>query len=122
MDQVCKYYDGKAVVNKLTLNLNENEIFCLLGHNGAGKSTTINILTGMIKKASGKITICGLNLDDDIDQIRNLIGYWYYILIIFSSQKDVLYPRMNVYEQIKYYAQIKLVPDNEIHDHVMTII
>lgn len=45
---VNKSFDDKKVVSDLSLSLFEKEIFCLLGHNGAGKSTTINILTGIL--------------------------------------------------------------------------
>jgi ABC-type multidrug transport system ATPase subunit len=44
-----KSFDNKVVVNNLSLSLFQGEIFCLLGHNGAGKSTTINMLTGILQ-------------------------------------------------------------------------
>lgn len=45
-----------------------------MGHNGSGKSTTINMLTGMTEKNQGNVNILGYNLDQDIDTIRQNIG------------------------------------------------
>ena len=47
--------------------MNKNNIVSLLGHNGAGKSTTINMICGLIKKSSGKININGYNIDNNLD-------------------------------------------------------
>jgi ABC-type multidrug transport system ATPase subunit len=52
---VSKYFGEKKVIDNLSINFYESEIFCLLGHNGAGKSTTINLLTGLLSSNSGII-------------------------------------------------------------------
>jgi len=57
-------------VNKVSYSLYESSIFCLLGHNGAGKTTTINLLTGMISKTGGHVKMYGLDIDEDLDEIR----------------------------------------------------
>ena len=53
MKNVIKTYDEKEVVSNVTMNFYSDEIFCLLGHNGAGKSTAINLLTGILQPKSG---------------------------------------------------------------------
>lgn len=65
--------DLKAV-NDLSLSLYENQIFCLLGHNGSGKTTTISLLTGLISKSDGKIVIYDKDIDFEIDLVREKIG------------------------------------------------
>lgn len=50
-------------MDNLTLSLYESQIFCLLGHNGAGKTTAISVLTGMISKTAGVVSMYGMNLD-----------------------------------------------------------
>lgn len=52
----------------------ENEIFALLGHNGAGKSTTISMLTGLIQPSSGSTEIYGLDLFNDMVEARKFMG------------------------------------------------
>lgn len=67
------YGDFKAV-DELTLNINGNEVFCLLGHNGAGKTTAIQMITGMIQPTSGNAIIYGNNLLSEIDGVRQSLG------------------------------------------------
>lgn len=59
---LTKDFDGKRVVDDVNLSIYEGEIFCLLGHNGAGKSTTINMLTGVLPVSSGGATVSIINL------------------------------------------------------------
>ena len=66
------YNEIKAVSN-LCLDIPEGELFCLLGHNGAGKSTTINLLTGMLNASEGNISIFGLDFQKNLDFIRKKI-------------------------------------------------
>ncbi len=64
---VHKHFGKKKAVNGVSFNFHESEVFCLLGHNGAGKSTTINLLTGMLGPTSGDINIMGMNYADQVD-------------------------------------------------------
>lgn len=77
---LVKVFGKKKVVNGLSLTLYSDQIFVLLGHNGAGKSVTISILTGMMKPTSGFISILGKS---KIENIRKKIG--------FCPQHDSLY-------------------------------
>lgn len=77
-----KKFDGKTIVNNISLSLFEREIFCLLGHNGAGKTTTINMLTGLLQPDSGTINILGLDYSQ-MAEIRGKMGV--------CLQADVLY-------------------------------
>jgi ATP-binding cassette subfamily A (ABC1) protein 3 len=70
-----------------------------LGHNGAGKSTTINILTGILKPDKGKINIFGLDYETEMAQIRQKIGV--------CLQIDVLYDRITVKEHLEFYGKLK---------------
>ena len=57
LDKICKKFDNTVAVDNLSLTINEGEIYGLLGANGAGKSTTINLLLGFISPDSGIITL-----------------------------------------------------------------
>lgn len=60
---LLKKFGTLKAVDNISLSLYESEIFCLLGHNGAGKTTAINVLTGMISKTSGLVSMYEMNLD-----------------------------------------------------------
>lgn len=64
------FSDGKVAVSGLTLEFMEGQITALLGHNGAGKSTTIAMLTGLIRPTSGDAKIWGHNILDNMSHIR----------------------------------------------------
>ena len=68
--------DVKAVQN-LSFQVQEGELFAFLGVNGAGKSTTINILCGQLAKDSGSIFVDGENLDECVDNIKAKLGVVY---------------------------------------------
>lgn len=101
---MSKSFDSKTVVDKLSLSLFEKEVFCLLGHNGAGKSTTINMLTGILQPDSGVINIFGYDYYTQMNEIRNRTGV--------CLQVDVLYNDLTVREHIEFYSKIKGIPIN----------
>ncbi len=67
------FKDVKAV-DDISFSVKEGELFAFLGVNGAGKSTTINIISGILNKDSGKVIICGEDIDKNISKIKNSIG------------------------------------------------
>jgi len=73
---LMKEYDtGLRAVNGINLKLYEDQIFILLGHNGAGKSSTINMLTGLFSPTSGSAEVFGIDMLRDVDKVRNLMGF-----------------------------------------------
>lgn len=81
-----------------------------MGHNGAGKSTAINILTGLLRKDSGKIIIDGKDLDEDLAGVRKSIG--------LCLQQNVLYDDLTIEDHLRYYCNIKGVPEDRIEADV----
>jgi multidrug/hemolysin transport system ATP-binding protein len=69
-----KSYGNIDAVKNISFDVSEGSLFSFLGTNGAGKSTTINILTTLLQKDSGNVTIGGFDLDSAPDKIRNLTG------------------------------------------------
>ena len=62
LENIVKYFKKQIVIDNLSLSIKKGEIYGLLGANGAGKSTTINILLGFIKPNSGKSVINGIDV------------------------------------------------------------
>ncbi|KAF1305769.1 ABC transporter ATP-binding protein [Enterococcus saccharolyticus] len=72
---VSKHYGTKKALNNLNLTIRQGEIFGFLGHNGAGKSTTIKSLVSIIQPTSGTITVDGWDLATHRSEIKKRIGY-----------------------------------------------
>jgi ATP-binding cassette subfamily A (ABC1) protein 1 len=101
IDKLHKVYSrGKNHALKgLTVNFYQNEISAFLGHNGAGKSTTMHLLIGLYKPSAGTAKINGLDISQSMDTIRKSLG--------FVPQHNVLFDNMTVQEHLWFYARLK---------------
>ena len=97
-------------MNDLSLSIKENEVFCLLGHNGAGKTTVLNMITGILKPTRGNAQIYGANLVEDIDAVRQSLG--------LCQQFDVLYDVLTVREHLEIVCELKNVPRSEVQNEI----
>lgn len=95
-----KRYGSFIAVNGISFSVPRGGLFAFLGLNGAGKSTTINIITSILSKSSGTITIDGMDLDKQNDRIKNEIG------IVFQNSvlDPVLTPKENLTLRAAYYG------------------
>lgn len=75
LNNISKTYVNKTALENLSLTINQGEIFGFLGHNGAGKSTTIKSLVSIIQPTQGTITVDGLALTEHRQEIKKKIGY-----------------------------------------------
>lgn len=100
VSQLVKTYDDFTAVDGISFSVKRGSLFAFLGLNGAGKSTTINIITSIIPKNSGKIYIDGLDLDKHRDAIKNKIG------IVFQNSvlDPVLTPKENLILRAGFYG------------------
>lgn len=87
-----KYYGETKAVDGISFEVEEGSLFAFLGLNGAGKSTTINIICSILKKDSGKVFVDGMDLDKNADEIKHLIG------VVF--QNSTLDPFLTVRENL----------------------
>lgn len=98
IENLNKSFKNVKAVQNLSFKVKEGELFAFLGENGAGKSTTINIMCGQLAKDSGTIIIDNDNLDTDKDAIRRKIG------VVF--QNSVLDSALTVYENLESRASL----------------
>jgi len=68
------YENGFKAVNGLNFKMFSDEIFCLLGHNGAGKTSTISMLTGLINSSEGDVNLFGIDMFSRMDDARKVMG------------------------------------------------
>lgn len=98
ISHLTKIYDTVKAVDDLSFRVKEGELFAFLGVNGAGKSTTINILCGQLSKNNGSIIVDGYDLDKDVDSIKGELG------VVFQS--SVLDSALSVYENLESRAAL----------------
>jgi ABC-type multidrug transport system ATPase subunit len=97
-------------VRGISFGIKPNELFCMLGANGAGKSTTFSMLTGVHGITSGEAFVDGLCVGEDMDAIRLRMGV--------CPQHDILWPELTAAEHLELMAAVKGMKHSLIRDEV----
>lgn len=105
IDNLNKSYGSIKAVNNLSFQVKDGELFSFLGINGAGKSTTINMICGELKKDSGTILVCDKEVDSDDKYIKRKIG------VVF--QESLLDKSLTVYDNLKIKASLYGITGND---------
>src|SRR5690606_33137519 len=103
---LSKKLGGFTAVDQISFTVNKGEIFGFLGANGAGKTTAIRMLCGLMKPTSGEALVAGYDVFTQTEKIRKNIGY--------MSQLFSLYQDLTVRENIRFYAGIYGMTGKEI--------
>ncbi len=98
VDNLTRRYGEFMAVNRVSFEIGQGEIVGLLGHNGAGKTTIMKMLTGYLEPSEGSITIDGLDIETDLAQIQRRIGY--------LPENCPVYPEMFVIDYLDYAAAL----------------
>ncbi len=101
---LVKDYGKVRALDRINFEINQGEIVGFLGPNGAGKSTTLKILTCYLKQTEGNIFVNDLNVTDDEDEIKKLIGY--------LPEQNPLYQEMLVYDYLKFIYDIREIKED----------
>lgn len=97
-ENLVKKFGSFVANDNLTFKVEKGEIFGFLGANGAGKTTAMRILCGLLLPTSGKITVAGHNVYTQTEAIKKQIGY--------MSQRFSLYEDLSIYENFRFYGGI----------------
>jgi ABC-2 type transport system ATP-binding protein len=100
---LAKSFETADAVRPLDLAIGEGEMFGLVGPDGAGKTTTIRMLCGLLRPTSGRASVLGFDVVKDAARLKSRIGYF--------SQKFSLYGDLTIDENIAFFAEIHLVRD-----------
>ena len=98
IENLNKSFKDVHAVNDLSFEVKEGELFAFLGINGAGKSTTISIICNTLKKDSGNVYVCDIDVNSDSDEVKNAIG------VVFQS--SVLDKALSVKENLRHRASL----------------
>lgn len=99
LDNISKSFGHHTVISNLSLNMYKDQVTAILGHNGAGKSTTMNIIIGSCTPTSGSVVIEGRKIANKQDVLESSLGT--------CPQHNVLFDNLTVREHLYFYAKLK---------------
>ena len=105
VEALTRTYGDLTAVDQVSFEIGQGEIVGLLGHNGAGKTTIMKMLTGYLEPTAGAIEIDGLNIATQREAVQQRIGY--------LPENDPLYTEMTVIDYLDFAASLHAVPDSE---------
>jgi ABC-2 type transport system ATP-binding protein len=106
VNNLTKKFGSFTAVDHISFEVKQGEIFGFLGANGAGKTTAMRMLCGLLPPTSGKGLVAGYDINTQSEQVKQNIGY--------MSQKFALYEDLKVWENIRLYGGIYGVPEPQI--------
>lgn len=110
---LVKRYGDYTAVDHLSFTVPKGQILGFLGPNGAGKSTTMNIITGYMSATEGTVTVNGVDVYEEPEEVKKMIGY--------LPEFPPLYPDMTVLEYLNFAADIKKVSKNKKKQMILDI-
>lgn len=110
IEGLCKSFGGYVLYDNFNLELPSNQFISIFGPNGCGKSTLINMISGLIPFDQGKVLINGKPMR------RARIGY------VFQNYRDSLFPWLSAFDNIAYPLKVKGVPERECRERVERLI
>ena len=104
-DNLTRKFGDLVAVDHLNLEIAEGEIFGLVGPDGAGKTTTLRLLCGLLDPSEGAAHVAGFDVSSNVDQVKDQIGY--------MAQRFGLYNDLSVDENMVFYSDLFGLPDAE---------
>ena len=111
---LTRRFGAFVAVNDLTFDVRRGEIFGFLGSNGAGKSTTIRMLCGLLRPSSGNATVDGVDVRKDPEAVKRRIGY--------MSQRFSLYEKLTVDQNITFFGGIYGLPRQRLAERRAVVV
>lgn len=114
IERLSHRYSIQWAIKDINLEITQNGIYGLLGSNGAGKSTTMNIMCGVLKQTEGNVFVKGVDMSENPVEAKRHIG--------FLPQVPPLNPDLTVEEYLSYCAGLRYVPDDKIKEAVDEVV
>jgi len=108
--ELTRAFDDFVAVDRINFDVRAGEVFGFLGANGAGKTTAIRMLTGLLKPTAGQATVAGHDIAQDTEAVKRDIGY--------MSQRFSLYDDLTVRENVRLYGGIYDLSRAEIDERM----
>nr|HET6905303.1 ATP-binding cassette domain-containing protein [Ktedonobacteraceae bacterium] len=110
MMELCKSFGAFRAVDHLTLTVQQGEIFGLLGPNGSGKTTTINMISGLSTPTSGEVRVLGYDVRRNARQVRHILGV--------VPQETALYEELTAWANMDFHADLFGIPRKEKKERI----
>ena len=110
LKQVTKLYGQLAAVRDLDLEVRDGEIMGIIGHNGAGKTTVLKIIVGLISPTSGRVEVMGRDVARESIYVRQFIGY--------LPEDSSLYENITVAEYLLFFSELYKVPKRKAKERI----
>jgi ABC-2 type transport system ATP-binding protein len=102
LTNVTKQYDNTTVVEPLNLQIEAGEIVGIIGHNGAGKSTTMKMIAGLVEPTTGEVRVMGRDIHREGVKVKQQIGY--------LSEESPLYEAMTAQQYLLFFSELYRMP------------
>lgn len=107
---VSKLYKDFEAVRDLSLEVNDGEILGIIGHNGAGKSTTLKMIVGLVSPTSGTVEVMGRDMAKDGTYVKRFLGY--------LPEESPLYENMTVNEYLRFFSELYDMPPKKATERI----
>src|SRR6516164_8868308 len=111
---LCKTFGQLRAVDQLSLTVEQGEIFGLLGPNGSGKTTTINLISGLATPTSGEVQVMGYEMPRHARTIRRTLGT--------VPQETALYEELSAWDNLDFHADLFGIPKKEKQGRIMQML
>jgi ABC-2 type transport system ATP-binding protein len=108
VEGLVRQFGHFTAVNNISFDVKPGEIFGFLGANGAGKTTAIRILCGLLSPTSGNVNVAGFDVTSQTELVKRNIGY--------MSQRFSLYSDLTVFENLRFYGGVYGLSKQEINE------
>ena len=106
LTNLTKQFGDLTAVNNVSLTVPQGEFFCVLGPNAAGKTTTIKMITGLIRPTSGTVKVAGFDVQEEPLEVRKRLSY--------VPDFPFLYEKLTPWEFIRFIGQLYCMPEENI--------
>ncbi len=110
LKRVTKLYGQLAAVRDLDLEVEDGEIMGIIGHNGAGKTTILKMIVGLISPTSGKVEVMGRDVAKESTYVKRFIGY--------LPEESPLYENMAVADYLMFFSELYKMPKRKAKERI----
>lgn len=114
LTNVTKQYDNTTVVEPLNLQINAGEIVGIIGHNGAGKSTTMKMIAGLVEPTSGEVRVMGRDIHREGVKVKGQIGY--------LAEESPLYETMTAHQYLLFFSELYRMPRQKAQERISQLL